>query len=530
MKLRIRSLFYHLICLSLLQVWTSAKEVFPDIYTDPENVQKLLNNSRLHKNRLVFREGEKKYGNEKTNKNCRADMKSWMGSLSTVKELGKCDRSEANCTATLKLLNSYARFPSSNHPNIYEGSYEQCLSLNNENSLSFETKYCYLIHWDQKNKSCQEDSYSVLLKPNRTAFAICGPKSCQGKDYQVMFDNLQKPFDFMIDRPVCAAFCANRDIPQSKTYFIVTSFIILVVFLVCSATLWDYMKDKKYKIVADQDDVPCTVISLICALLSSGSLIFFYWKHDYLKPAFIGNHELDDHLVEIILSKPWNQMAPYMYGMISGYVLANYRGKSFSFHPFPVTIIWIIAITLGILTIISSNFWDDCVKDCWLRNASINLTTRFVWTICLAWIIVATHLKWAGPLTNFLEHPFWRPFGRLSFCAFITHYIIIYYVFNLDEQAPFFVSFWYNFFHFILPISTFSFVTAAFLSLLIELPMMRMDKLLYERFLPSPHHDEADEKNEEKEPTLDEDYGDEDVDVEEKVQENDEGPLLNHEF
>uniref|UniRef100_A0A1I7UKD5 NRF domain-containing protein n=1 Tax=Caenorhabditis tropicalis TaxID=1561998 RepID=A0A1I7UKD5_9PELO len=117
-------------------------------------------------------------------------------------------------------LDAFARFPSPGKPNIYDGSFEKCNELNEKGD--HRKKYCYVIQADKEHENCRWDYHSVLFEPNRTAFGICVPEVCHGKDYTTMFENMRKPFNFMMDRPVCAVFCTVREIPKKAMFYVYT--------------------------------------------------------------------------------------------------------------------------------------------------------------------------------------------------------------------------------------------------------------------------------------------------------------------
>ncbi|CAI2353176.1 unnamed protein product [Caenorhabditis sp. 36 PRJEB53466] len=704
-----RFYFYLVVIWILLQSETEA--------VNSQKIQELLTNVSYSEDRLVFRKKTADPNELPTPDACKTEIKKWFNDLKMLRD-GKCNASE-ECSDSLTQLDAFARYPSVGTPNIYEGSFRKCVGLNGKKG--FRRKHCYLIHSDGKNKNCRKDYYSVLYKPNRTAFAICAPENCHGKDMASIFGNLKRPFSFMIDQPVCAVFCSKRGIPKLSMYYVFTSFVILLAGTVFFSSLYDYIRETRYRLSSESEEVfgqrailswslwsnivclfkdnrpgyirslDCirtltfawvvgqnvvghlafydselrvdpsrtsfvdsalsslipiytylfmsgltvtyrfirakpatailkrpitwivfyfhrwirltsalmvfigffdaygkyiqgpydsltgysmvtqtdrctywkdiihisnfvpvdemcylpawhlavdfqftlvapifmigfyvssmlgTVLSVIAVLVSIGLTYLFFIQNEHLHAAFTGDHILDDSLIEIVLSKPWNQMEPYMMGMIVGYILAISAGSKKVLHPIATAIIWVIVIILALLSVFFGNLGTSQAE-----RATTNVLVRTVWSLCLAWIIVSSHLKWAGPLTHFLEHPFWRPFGKLSFCAFIVHHMAMYHVFNMEEQAPRYVSFWRNTFHFSFPIVAYSYFVALFLSLIVEIPFIRLDKILLDTFIPpsSSNKEEVDENE-----TRDEE---EEKDENEELPEE-EGPLLNSE-
>ncbi|KAK6048313.1 hypothetical protein COOONC_14182 [Cooperia oncophora] len=113
-------------------------------------------------------------------------------------------------------------------------------------------------------------------------------------------------------------------------------------------------------------------------------------------------------------------------------------------------------------------------------RGTYNNFSRIGWSLAVSWVIVANHLGWGGPIATFMDHPLWQPLGRLSYCAYITHYYIIQYVFNLDDRPTHYVSIWQSYVYRTIPIVALSYLTAFFWSCLFEVPTTKLEKMLFE--------------------------------------------------
>ncbi|CCD65666.2 Nose resistant-to-fluoxetine protein N-terminal domain-containing protein [Caenorhabditis elegans] len=649
------------------------------VVVNDSRIQALLLNSSFSIEQLDYRnKNEIRSGEVATPDLCKTLMKRWFQNLNSLKN-GTCKNSD-DCLDALDQLDAFARYPAPGSPNIYDGSFRKCNDLNEKGG--HRRKYCYLIQADEK-MNCREEYHSILFKPNRTAFGFCGPEICHGKDYASMFGSMEKTFHFLMDRPVCAAFCTVRDIPKKLQFYFFTAFLIMLGSVVFFSSLYDYVRDTRYRLSSESEkvfgqriilsfslwsniefifqdkrpdyirsldciraitftwvvgqnvvghlgfyddkirvdpskislassamssllpiytylfmsgltvsytflkgkpsldvlkqpftwlifffhrwirltsalmvfigffdaygkyiqgpydaltgysmvtqtdlctywmdiihisnfvavDEMCylpawhlavdfqftifapffllafhystvlgTILAIIASLIGSGLTVFFFLQNTILNSAFTGDHVHDDKLVEIILSKPWNQMAPYMMGMIAGCILGKHSGSKRIIHPVASSIIWIIITVLGLVALIFGHFGTSQ-----LEKALTNVSTRAVWSICLMWIIISTELKSAGPIGHYLEHPFWRPFGKLSFCAFIVHHMLLYFLFNIQEEAPKYTSFWHEYFHYTIPIVIYSYFLAFFLSVVVEIPILRIDRLIIDQFVP----------------------------------------------
>lgn len=48
--------------------------------------------------------------------------------------------------------------------------------------------------------------------------------------------------------------------------------------------------------------------------------------------------------------------------------------------------------------------------------------SRIVWAIALCYIIFACHHGYGGVVNQFLSHPLWQPFSRLSYSIYLFHW------------------------------------------------------------------------------------------------------------
>ncbi|VDO27486.1 unnamed protein product [Haemonchus placei] len=177
---------------------------------------------------------------------------------------------------------------------------------------------------------------------------------------------------------------------------------------------------------------------------------------------------------DIFYQKPWTRCPPYLIGIGVGYLLAKLKGRK-------PKISWVgdlIHISLRSVTYILLNYSSKFVR------ATYNNFSRIGWSLAVSWVIVANHLGWGGPIARFMDHPLWQPLGRLSYCAYIVHFFIIQYVFNLDDRPTHYVSIWQSYVYRAIPIVVLSYIMAFIWSCLFEVSTTKLEKMLLEGLIP----------------------------------------------
>ncbi|VDL81477.1 unnamed protein product [Nippostrongylus brasiliensis] len=185
--------------------------------------------------------------------------------------------------------------------------------------------------------------------------------------------------------------------------------------------------------------------------------------------------------MDIYYQMPWTRCPPYLIGIGVGYILANAKGKKPRLH-------WLK------FSRSQTTHHYRCFSK--FVRATYNNFSRIGWALAVSWVIAANHLGWGGPIAPFMDHALWQPLGRLSYCAYIVHFYVIMYVFNLDDQPMHFVSLWDSYVYRAIPVIVLSYAFALVWSCLFEVPTAKLEKMLIAVILPTKEkvHPTADKK------------------------------------
>ncbi|XP_069123536.1 nose resistant to fluoxetine protein 6-like [Argopecten irradians] len=175
---------------------------------------------------------------------------------------------------------------------------------------------------------------------------------------------------------------------------------------------------------------------------------------------------------------PWCRMGPYIVGIVTGYVIYRTNGK----YKIPKGInilIWITVAVTACVVVYSINgpanghAWSNGV------NALYNAVHRSVWGMCVCWVIFACVTGNGGIVNDFLSWKFFVPLGRLSYCLYLTHLIVLQY-YLLSVRQPIYATTLELIFIFLGTLML-SILVSIVASLAFEAPMMALEKVIFRR-------------------------------------------------
>ncbi|EFO99989.1 hypothetical protein CRE_18775 [Caenorhabditis remanei] len=170
-----------------------------------------------------------------------------------------------------------------------------------------------------------------------------------------------------------------------------------------------------------------------------GSIITTYILYgDYnLTADGFGNGNGND-FNRIVYSKPWIRCPPYLVGLLTGYLLAIYGNRKIRLNWVLCICGWMLAFVIAGFCLFSTFDYDKGTHWNVFTRATFYNFDRLGWAFFICWVVGANHMGWGGPINNFMSHPIWQPFGRLSYCAYIVHWMVLYYYLNVGGPLHFY--------------------------------------------------------------------------------------------
>ncbi|CAL4072137.1 unnamed protein product [Meganyctiphanes norvegica] len=247
----------------------------------------------------------------------------------------------------------------------------------------------------------------------------------------------------------------------------------------------------------------------IVFLIIPGAIIY---KHD-LAPGHYSNPK-DGEYSKYIYRMPWSRASAWIVGIWAGYILNQMSHKKLILKTWMVVAGW--TVCFATLFLVQFGLYSYAQS---IPKAQYDVMTqvfygglhRAAWSACLAWIVIACTAGYGGIIHEFLSHPGWQPLSKLTFPMYVI-------AFNLQSsitktyRVP---SYWGHLEKIIETCGMLFFVGigAVFLTLMIEVPILNLEKLLLKR---PGRGVQADNKNVKK------DGQDNPLIVEEKEKSNDE--------
>ncbi|XP_075727286.1 nose resistant to fluoxetine protein 6 [Rhipicephalus microplus] len=180
--------------------------------------------------------------------------------------------------------------------------------------------------------------------------------------------------------------------------------------------------------------------------------------------------------MEDVYIKPYFRISTYLAGILLGnYIVAN--KESISATKCNGRLGWLCSIICLLFAIFGLRIMNPSLESP-LRGA-FNASAPTVWCLGLAWIVYSSMAGCGGPVTKFLSCSVFAPLSKLVFAVYLTHQPLQY-LFYASRQE----SFDYNYFlmgYFFVGNLALAFAVAALLTLVIEMPMCNLEKLVLGR-------------------------------------------------
>jgi len=181
-----------------------------------------------------------------------------------------------------------------------------------------------------------------------------------------------------------------------------------------------------------------------------------------------------------LYTKPWIRINAYMVGMLTGYYLYCRRRGTLSCKLNACTAIigWIlaaanaIAIVYGLYPIsVSGDYLSNSVA------ALYNSTSRPMWCVSLAWVVIACVEGFGGYVDDILSWKGFIPLSRLTYCTYLVHPMVIYLYYAGSSDLYLNYSIMALIMTFLATV-TLSSLVATIVSISIEIPSSTLVKLL----------------------------------------------------
>ncbi|EGT55002.1 hypothetical protein CAEBREN_32444 [Caenorhabditis brenneri] len=248
---------------------------------------------------------------------------------------------------------------------------------------------------------------------------------------------------------------------------------------------------------------------LMAAIMGSVITVYILYSVNNLPADFFGVGD-NTYFYDIIYDKPWVRGTPYFIGLFVGYLLATYGKRKVRLNWALSVVGWLIAFGLAVMCLFSTYDYDKRVC---LHDRMSEFTDDFQYLhsrLLLQFLpdrvvfggvmgdcresygmgrysnprnIRKKKLFVSGPVDAFMSHPIWQPFGRLSYCAYIVHFVVLYLYLSIGDVSIHFYSSFQIFMYYAVPTTLLSYIFAFFWSCFFEIPFLKLEKMLIEAII-----------------------------------------------
>ena len=181
---------------------------------------------------------------------------------------------------------------------------------------------------------------------------------------------------------------------------------------------------------------------------------------------------------DLLYIKPWHRVAPYIIGLVLGFVLYRVRlpKKRTLFYLVISPLLLVSAICL-FWTLYGLYFtWHGHIPTK-AENIIYIMFSRTVWSVGLAILVFVCHYGYGGPINDFLSMKFWIPLSRVSYNAYLVHPLILTVVFGTERKVINYQD--YNLAVYAVGIIVLSYGAATIVSVFVEFPIGNVEQAFF---------------------------------------------------
>ncbi|KAK0407460.1 hypothetical protein QR680_019206 [Steinernema hermaphroditum] len=231
----------------------------------------------------------------------------------------------------------------------------------------------------------------------------------------------------------------------------------------------------------------------------------FYKYHFYPSMLHIDGIGLADdkendqsHFIRLNYQSSWIRCLPYIVGMLTGYYLQKYKEVKLRIKPLHALTGWAACFACALGSVFGLyGFYNGADWSVFTR-ASYNNFSRLGWSLSLSYLTVACQKGFAGPIKNIMSLKMFIPLSRLSYCAYLTHLIVLWVYISMWRSPLHYVTLFENYVHIGLPCTIIAYLAALVWSLMFEVPFAKVEKIIIDGLMgqkPRKQYDDVKDAN-----------------------------------
>ncbi|KAL2731445.1 O-acyltransferase like protein-like [Vespula squamosa] len=127
-----------------------------------------------------------------------------------------------------------------------------------------------------------------------------------------------------------------------------------------------------------------------------------------------------------VYTRVYTRAGPYIVGLALGYLLAKRRSYDIKLRKPYIVSGWLIAIAVGLSAVLGAReMYFDKHPYNRLEASFYAGMHRQAFALAVSWIIFSSVYGYAGPVGEFLSWRGWTPLSRLTYSAYLCHYVFL---------------------------------------------------------------------------------------------------------
>ncbi|GMR37480.1 hypothetical protein PMAYCL1PPCAC_07675, partial [Pristionchus mayeri] len=226
-------------------------------------------------------------------------------------------------------------------------------------------------------------------------------------------------------------------------------------------------------------------LMLIVSTAANIFLVFYYhWPTNgaYL---FTPDPEMKDYkdYSMLMYDNPLIRCQIYIMGMLVGWFLQT--KKTMRINPLINILCWVFGLSLMLCVVLGLHDQSNGVYIPVFWRAMYSALSRIAFGLGLAWIIISCWYGYGGPIGKFMSWHIWIPFGRLTYCGYLTHIPVMMLILGQSTDTVFFTTFLEAFITRVVSTIAVTFLVATFWSSLFEISFGKIQMILLGGLRPS---------------------------------------------
>lgn len=189
--------------------------------------------------------------------------------------------------------------------------------------------------------------------------------------------------------------------------------------------------------------------------------------------------EQSQNAMDMIYDKPYCRITPYLIGIYLGYLFSRNITLKGRYRRCIALIGWSVSISVALAVIygpwhafkLNGTHFTD------VENIIYASLHRFAWGCAIAWLIYACHNKLGSLVNSVLSFEMWIPLSRLTYGAYLTHFVVLEFVIYVNELPNHFQD-TTTIFNFV-GVTVISYGCSFVLTVCVEYPVFNLEKKLF---------------------------------------------------